>query len=119
MARDEAGGPAALKAADGRRHRASSGLADPVVGDALTVVTALGPSKGLPSRRDYVQMALLPSVQGLAVEPYIDDLSVTRDNDIVHIGRPGGLVLSPAWPATKEADGLATPARRSRPPCRR
>jgi len=46
-------------------------LPDPDVGDTLTVVTALGPAKGLPARRDYVQMALLASVQGLAVEPRI------------------------------------------------
>ena len=39
-------------------------VADPVVGDTLSVVTALGPSKGLPSRREFVQMALLPSAQG-------------------------------------------------------
>src|SRR6185312_9478913 len=38
-------------------------LDDPVVGDRLAVVTALGPSKGVPGRRSYVDFALLPSAQ--------------------------------------------------------
>jgi hypothetical protein len=39
--------------------------------------TALAPSKGLPSRRDYVEMALLQSATGLAVESYSGDLQMT------------------------------------------
>jgi len=70
-------------------------MADPQAGDSVAVVTALGPPKGLPSRRDYAQTSILPSVQGLAVESHIDDLTVSRDGDIVRIGRPSGLVLSP------------------------
>src|SRR5436190_4277480 len=73
ITRDEASGPASLKAPVAGVTRVVQ-LRDPQAGDTLSVVTALGPSKGLPSRREYVQMALLPSVQGLAVESYIDDL---------------------------------------------
>ncbi len=101
IARDDAGGPAVLKApVAGVTHIIQ--LSDPLAGDTLSVVTALGPSKGLPSRREYVQMALLPSAQGLAVESYIEDLAVSHDGDIVTIGRPAGLALSPKW-ATQDA----------------
>jgi len=103
VTRDEASGPASLKAPVAGVTRVVQ-LRDPQAGDTLSVVTALGPSKGLPSRREYVQMALLPSVQGLAVESYIDDLSVSHDGDIVKFGRPAGLALSPKW-ASKDADG--------------
>ena len=109
IGRDDAQGPAVLKAPVAGATRVVK-VADPAVGDVLSVVTALGPAKGLPSRREYVQMALLPSIQGLAVESYIDDLSVARDGDIVHIGRPAGLALSPKWAtADKEQALLGAP----------
>ena len=107
IARDEAGGPAALKAALAGATRVIQ-LADPEAGDVLSVVTALGPSKGVASRRDYVQVALLPSIQGLALESRVGDLAVSRDGDIVHIGRAQGLALSPKWLAPEtDASGLA------------
>ena len=93
VVRDDAQGPAGLKAAvAGVTHVVK--ITDPDAGDMLTVVTAQGPAKGLPSRREYVQAALLPSIQGLAVEAYGDDISVSHDGDIVTIGRPKGLSLS-------------------------
>ncbi|ODT88692.1 endoglucanase [Phenylobacterium sp. SCN 70-31] len=96
VSRDSAGGPATLRAPVAGATRIVN-LPDPVVGDTLTVVTALGPPKGVPSRRDFVGAALLPSIQGLAVEATVDDLSVRRDGEIVRIGRARGLNLSPAW----------------------
>ncbi len=95
VARDETASPASLSA-----NLAGAGrpvwVNDPAVGDRLAVVPALAPSKGLPSRREYVEMALLPSAQGLAVEAFASDLQVLTEGDIVRIGRPKGLVLSPA-----------------------
>ena len=105
VTRDEALGPATLKAPVAGATSVLQ-VADPIVGDTVTVVTALGPSKGLPSRREYVQMALLPSAQGLAVESYVDDLAVSHDGDIVHIGRPAGLALSPAWATRNQEQAL-------------
>ena len=103
LARDDAQGPAVLKAPVAGATRVVR-LLDPAAGDVLSVVTALGPAKGLPSRREYVQMALLPSVQGLAIESYIDDLAVERSGDIVQINRAkAGLVLSPKW-ATQDKE---------------
>jgi tetratricopeptide (TPR) repeat protein len=106
--RDDAEGPATLKAAVAGATKVVE-MADPQAGDTVSVVTALGPAKGMPSRRDYAQAAVLPSVQGLAVESHIDDLTVTRDGDIVHIGRKLGLALSPSF-ATEETARLTVDA---------
>jgi tetratricopeptide (TPR) repeat protein len=93
VGRDERGVPPSLTAAvAGATHIAW--INDPVVGDRIGVVTALAPAKGLPSRRDYVEAAFLRSSQGLAIEPYVDDLEVSVTGDIVRIGRPKGLALS-------------------------
>ncbi|HEX3364323.1 endoglucanase [Phenylobacterium sp.] len=102
LSRDEAEGPATLKAAVAGATKIVQ-MADPQAGDTLDVVTALGPAKGLPSRRDYVQMAVLPSIQGLAIESHIDDLEVARDGDIVRIGRKVGLALSPSFATQEDA----------------
>ncbi len=106
--RDDAEGPATLKAAVAGATKVVE-MADPQAGDTLSVVTALGPSKGLPSRRDYAQMSVLPSVQGLAIESHIEDLSVKRDGDIVRMGRTLGLALSPSF-ATEETARLTVDA---------
>lgn len=93
VGRDERGVPPSLTAAvAGATHVAW--INDPVVGDRIGVITALAPAKGLPSRRDYVEAAFLRSSQGLAIEPYVDDLEVFLTGDIVRIGRPKGLALS-------------------------
>jgi tetratricopeptide (TPR) repeat protein len=102
VARDAAGGPAALKAPVAGATRVIN-LPDPVVGDTLSVVTALGPPKGVPSRRDFVDAVLLPSIQGLAVEPLADNVTVQRDGELVRISRAEGLTLSPAW-ATRDRE---------------
>jgi tetratricopeptide (TPR) repeat protein len=107
--RDDADGPAVLKApVSGVTHVVQ--VTDPQAGDTLSVVTALGPAKGLPSRREYIQMALLPSVQGLAVESYIDDLAISHDGDIVTIGRPAGLALSPNRASREAVAAAGAPA---------
>ena len=108
LARDGDSGPGALKAPVAGATRVIR-MPDPEAGDTLTVVTALGPPKGLASRRDYVQLAFLASVQGLAIQPNVDDLQVQRDGDILHVGRPGGLTLSPTWVAQQRQADLGTP----------
>ncbi len=79
-------------------------LNDPAVGDRIAIVTALGPAKGLTTRRDFVEMALLPTFHGLAVEPYATDLRVLAEGDLVRIGRPSGLALSPASATARLAE---------------
>ena len=103
IARDGSTGPALLEAAVSGATRVVH-VSDPDAGDVLTVVTALGPAKGVATRRDYVHLAFLASAQGLALESRVDDLAVTRDGDLVRIGRDaGGLTLSPAWAAREKA----------------
>ena len=109
VTRDDVQGPPGLKAAVAGATRVVR-MIDPQAGDALDVVTALGPSKGVGARRDYAQAAVLPSVQGLAVESHIEDLSVVRDGDIVHIGRKTGMALSPTYAIDDDTRyGLDTP----------
>ncbi|WP_334163839.1 endoglucanase [Phenylobacterium sp.] len=115
VSRDATDGPPILKAPVAGATRVIR-MPDPGAGDEVTVVTALGPAKGLPSRRDYVQMAILPSVQGLAVESFVEDLQVSRENDIVRIARERGLTLSPAWAGQeRESEALGVPRRAAMP----
>ncbi|MDB5460239.1 MAG: endoglucanase [Caulobacteraceae bacterium] len=69
-------------------------IGDPVVGDRIAAVTALGPSKGVGGRRAYVDLTLLPSAQGMALEPKAPDLTLAIDGEWVRISRPKGLTLS-------------------------
>lgn len=109
ITRDPLGGPPTLKAAVAGATRIVH-LPDPVVGDVIDVVTALGPPKGVPARRDYVDAALLPSIQGLAVEPLSDGVGLARDGDIVRVAAGNGLNLSPVWAAKqKEQTQLGSP----------
>jgi tetratricopeptide (TPR) repeat protein len=101
--RNDVGGPASLKAAVSGATRAVK-VPDPAVGDVLSVITALSPAKGVPTRREFVQMAVLPSAQGLAMESYVADLEVSHEGDLVHIGRPAGLTLSPASAGIERAE---------------
>jgi tetratricopeptide (TPR) repeat protein len=104
VSRDDADGPANLKAAVAGVTSILQ-FADPQVGDTLQVVTALGPPKGLPAQRDFAQLSILPSAQGLAIAPRIDELDVRKEGDVIHIGRPLGLALSPsAAPTQIKAD---------------
>lgn len=108
LVRDNSDGPAQLTAA----MAGATGVfwvADPAVGDKVGVVTAFAPSKGLPTRRDFVQFSMLQSAQGLAVEPHADDLSVAFNGDIVSMSRPKGLALSPANAKMAAAASLDAP----------
>lgn len=106
VARDESVQPATLSAAVSGVTKAIW-VADPAVGDKMIVAPALAPSKGLPSRRDYVEMALLQSAQGLAIETYAGDLLVQANGDLLRIGRPKGLVLSPVSASTPPEEASA------------
>ncbi|HLK26615.1 MAG TPA: tetratricopeptide repeat protein [Caulobacteraceae bacterium] len=93
IARDDASATGALSiAVAGATH--VLWVADPSVGDRIAVVTALAPVKGVAAARTYVDLALLASAQGLAIQPIADDLAVSTDGDLVSIGRPTGLALS-------------------------
>ncbi|HEX7761534.1 MAG TPA: endoglucanase [Caulobacteraceae bacterium] len=76
---------------------------DPDAKDRLTVVTALGPPKGLVAQHDYVQMSLLASAQGLAIQSNVEDLNVTYSGDFVTMSRTAGLQLSAASAGARAA----------------
>jgi tetratricopeptide (TPR) repeat protein len=103
VARDDNATPATLTATVAGTTKVVW-VSDPAVGDRIAVAAALAPSKGLPSRRDYVEMALLQSATGLAVESYSGDLQMSADGDIVRMGRPKGLLLSSSASGQGQAD---------------
>ncbi|MGZ9098875.1 MAG: hypothetical protein ACXW3O_04155 [Brevundimonas sp.] len=83
-------------------------LTDPLVGDRFAAVTALAPGKGFADRRRTIDLALLPTAQGLAVEAATSDLAIAAEGDRVVISRPTGLTLSPpsaALAAAAAGDG--------------
>ena len=82
-------------------------ITDPAVGDRIAVAPALPPAKGLVDAHAVVGAELLPSAQGLAVLALADDLQVTADGDLVRIGRPRGLALSPPGAPAAAAPTLA------------
>lgn len=69
---------------------------DPVVGDMIGVITALGPIQGLAARSEFVGGALLPSAQGGAVQAIAEDIEITLIGSGAAISRPSGLNLTPA-----------------------
>jgi len=78
-------------------------LTDPLAGDRFAAVTALAPGKGFADRRRTVDLALLPTAHGLAVETLASDLAIQADGDLVTLSRPGGLTLSPPSAALEAA----------------
>jgi hypothetical protein len=111
VGRDDDSGPAELVAQVAGATRAIW-LTDPLVGDRFAVVPARGPAKGLDASRQTREVELPVTAQGLAIETPVDDLAIRAEGDLVRIGRPGGLALSPPSAAleTAEADSDA-PAR--------
>lgn len=91
-------------------------LTDPLVGDRFAAVTALAPGKGFADRRRTVDLALLPTAQGLAVETPANDLAIQADGDLVTLSRPGGLTLSlPSAGLEAAAAGDSAPKRARHP----
>jgi tetratricopeptide (TPR) repeat protein len=77
-------------------------LADADAGDRLLVVTGLGPTRGLLKTQDFVDLRVLASAQGIAVQPFVDDLKADLAADKVLLARPSGLVLSDAGMAEQK-----------------
>ncbi|WP_225896809.1 tetratricopeptide repeat protein [Brevundimonas goettingensis] len=78
-------------------------LTDPMVGDRFAAVTALAPGKGFGSRRQTVDVTLLPTAQGMAVETPTDDLTIVAAGDLVTVSRPQGLTMSAPSEAVLDA----------------
>jgi tetratricopeptide (TPR) repeat protein len=71
-------------------------LTDPDAGDKIVVVPVGVPGMGIVPGRSFAEFRLLPTVQGIAVEPRADGISVERGPDGIVVTRPKGLRLSPA-----------------------
>jgi tetratricopeptide (TPR) repeat protein len=77
-------------------------IADPEVGDALLVVTALGPARGFLKDQEFVELRALASTHGVVVQPLADDVTAELAADKIVISRPGGLSLSSSSIATRD-----------------
>jgi tetratricopeptide (TPR) repeat protein len=89
----------------GRLHR----FLDPDAGDTLLVLTAPPPVRGFIREQDFVEMALLESIHGVAVRLNSDDVTAEMAPDKIILGRPGGLTLSPADAAAQRASTAVRP----------
>jgi len=69
-------------------------LSDPVVGDDIVVVPATA-GRAMIGERAFAEFTILKTASGLAVQPFVDDLSVTANDTRVIIARPAGLALTP------------------------
>ena len=107
LERDDTGEPVLIARMAGATR--AVWLTDPLAGDRFAAITALAPGKGFGDRRQTIDLALIPTAQGLAVETPTTDLAVRADGDLVTLSRPGGLTLSPPSAAldAATADGGA------------
>lgn len=69
-------------------------IKDPDLGEHLAVVLAQGPAKGVRSAMRFVEFNVLETLQGLALQTTLDDLTVAKAETGVHVSRPAGLLLS-------------------------
>ncbi len=67
---------------------------DPFVGDTIHVVTGFGPTRGVLKPQTFVNLDALSSVQGIAIVPKSDTVTVRTLGDDVIIEKEGGLALS-------------------------
>jgi hypothetical protein len=69
---------------------------DPVIGDALHVLTADGEKRGVITPRQFAEISILASSHGVAVQTFADDLEFEVEPGGAILTRPGGLALSRA-----------------------
>lgn len=90
-------------------------LNDPVVGDAITVVTSGTAKQYAGAGRNFVNLRALDSVVGLAYVPRSDDVKAELTTQQVIVGSPNGLSLSDA-PAPVAAPSEDTAAKEEKAP---
>ncbi len=83
--------------------RALHRLKDPDAGDTILVVTGLAPARGFLKPQNFVELRTLPSTHGIAVQALADDVGAELSADKVLLARPGGLAISEAAPAGRQA----------------
>lgn len=70
-------------------------VADPEIGDVLVVAPLQVPTMGLARERRFVEVRLLPSIQGLVAELLADSVTMRIVRQGVEITTSDGLILSP------------------------
>ncbi|WP_420404674.1 hypothetical protein [Nisaea sp.] len=71
-------------------------LRDPEIGDQLFVVPVASLSRGVDGLRQFSEFNLLNTAQGVAVQPFADDITIRSLPDGVAITKAGGLTISRA-----------------------
>ncbi|MCG8542785.1 MAG: hypothetical protein MJE12_01120 [Alphaproteobacteria bacterium] len=70
-------------------------IPDPAVGDMLEVATLRAPGHGIPEHHRYPEFEILPSAQGLAIDPLSDDVEIKEAGQRgLVVAAPGGLHVS-------------------------
>ncbi len=77
---------------------------DPEVGDELFTIPMLDSSAGVPIRHTYAEFQLLPTAQGLAIRPEIDNLLICAARHGVIATTKVGLALSAMDANSKQAE---------------
>jgi tetratricopeptide (TPR) repeat protein len=79
---------------------------DTDVGDNLVVIPVIPLGYGIERRREYPQLQILPSAQGVVVRPRIDDLRVRPLRQGIELTSGGGLQISSVTPQAAAAASL-------------
>ncbi|MGB0670355.1 MAG: hypothetical protein ACPGNT_02565 [Rhodospirillales bacterium] len=87
---------------------------DPTVGDNLAVVPVIPLGHGVNDMRDYPELSVLQSTQGLVVAPKIDDLRLRSLRDGIEITATGTLAISPVNEEQLASSNLGSAAEFSR-----
>lgn len=83
-------------------------LTDPAIGDALVVIPVIPLGYGIARDHNYPQARILPSSQGLVIQPRADDLRIRTLRQGVEVTSGSGLKISPvaaALAAEAKLDG--------------
>lgn len=83
---------------DMKRSRKILSVEDPMLRARMIVVTARAPLQAVASDRSFNEFLALRSVQGVALQPVVDDLRVEKKEDQLEITRAQGLALANGAP---------------------
>ena len=81
-------------------------LTDPEVGDQIWVVPVAGTGLGVGERRNFAELHILASAQGVAVKPMADGIEVRTLPKGIEMTKTGGLRLSDRRRQGAQADGV-------------
>ncbi|MEE9545081.1 MAG: hypothetical protein V3V55_05750 [Rhodospirillales bacterium] len=83
-------------------------LKDPEVGDNVVVVPVFPLGHGIERTYQYPQVRILPTSQGVVIQPLIDDLRVRPLRQGIEVTSSGGLLLSPVGAADEATAQMGT-----------